>query len=92
MHEALLEMYERTKVTIVFITHDLEEAIFLGHRVVVMTTRPAKTKRIVKVDVPHPRDFKFLSSEHFRRLVAATRDAVHEEAEKAFLAGERELA
>ena len=45
MHESLLEVYDRTKVTIFFITHDLEEAIFLGDRVVVMTTRPAKTKR-----------------------------------------------
>ena len=57
-----------------------------------MTTRPAKTKREVKVDLPRPRDFTVLGSDQFRRLVAATRDAVHEEAEKAFLAGERELA
>jgi NitT/TauT family transport system ATP-binding protein len=92
MHEALLELHERTKVTIFFITHDLEEAIFLGHHVVVMTTRPARTKRVVKVDIPRPRDFTVLSSDRFRRLLAATRDAVHEEAEKAFLAGERELA
>src|SRR6185369_1902097 len=40
MHEALLEIYYRNKVTIFFITHDLEEAIFLGHRVAIMTTRP----------------------------------------------------
>ena len=42
MHEALLEMYDRTKVTIFFITHDLEEAIFLGDRVYVLTTRPCQ--------------------------------------------------
>ena len=41
MHEALLEIYARNQVTIFFITHDLEEAIFLGTRVVVMTSRPA---------------------------------------------------
>jgi NitT/TauT family transport system ATP-binding protein len=92
MHESLLEMYDRTKVTIFFITHDLEEAIFLGDRVVVMTTRPARTKTIVNVDIPHPRDYNVLSSEAFRLLVEQTKDAVHEEAIKAFEAGERELA
>ena len=92
MHESLLEVYDRTKVTIFFITHDLEEAIFLGDRVIVMTTRPARTKKILNVDIPRPRDFKVLSSERFRQLVEETKDAVHEEAIKAFEAGERELA
>ncbi len=92
MHEALLEMYDRTKVTIFFITHDLEEAIFLGDKVVVMTTRPAKTKIILNVDIPRPRDYHVLSSEEFRELVDEANDAVHEEAQKAFEAGERELA
>ena len=92
MHESLLEVYDRTKVTIFFITHDLEEAIFLGDRVVVMTTRPAKAKKIVDVSIPRPRDYATLSSEEFRLLVEETKEAVHEEAIKAFEAGERELA
>jgi NitT/TauT family transport system ATP-binding protein len=92
MHESLLEVYDRTKVTIFFITHDLEEAIFLGDRVVVMTTRPAKTKKIVDVNIPRPRSYKTLSSEKFRLLVQEAKEAVHEEAIKAFEAGERELA
>ena len=92
MHEALLEVYDRTKVTVFFITHDLEEAIFLGDRVVVMTTRPAKTKKIVDVKISRPRDYRLLSSEEFRVLVQETKEAVHEEAVKAFEAGERQLA
>lgn len=92
MHEALLEVYDRTNVTIFFITHDLEEAIFLGDRAVVMTTRPARTKKVVDVKIPRPRDYKLLSSEQFRILVEEAKDAVHEEAIKAFEAGERELA
>ena len=92
MHEALLEMYDRTGVTMFFITHDLEEAIFLGDRVVVMTTRPGQTKKIVEVDIPRPRDYHLLSSEVFRLLVDDISEAVHEEAIKAFKAGERELA
>ncbi|MEZ0306213.1 MAG: ABC transporter ATP-binding protein, partial [Hyphomicrobiaceae bacterium] len=92
MHEALLEVYDRTKVTIFFITHDLEEAIFLGDRVYVLTTRPCRLKKVVNVDIPRPRNYEVLSSEQFRLLFDETKDAVHEEAIKAFQLGERELA
>lgn len=92
MHESLLEMYDRTKVTIYFITHDLEEAIFLGDRVYVMTTRPCRVKKIIDINLPRPRDYHILSSNEFRLLVEETSEAVHEEAIKAFQAGERELA
>ena len=92
MHEALLEVYDRTKVTIFFVTHDLEEAIFLGDRVYVLTTRPCRLKKVVNVDIPRPRNYEVLSSEQFRLLVEETNDAVHEEAIKAFRLGERELA
>ena len=90
MHEALLEIYYRNKVTIFFITHDLEEAIFLGHRVAIMTTRPCKPKKVLTVDIPHPRDYSVLTSKRFRELIEETSDAVHEEALKAFQAGEKE--
>ena len=92
MHEALLEVYDRTKVTIFFITHDLEEAIFLGDKVHVVTTRPCKLKTTVNVTIPRPRSYEDLSSEQFRLLVAEVNEAVHEEAIKAFQSGERELA
>lgn len=90
MHEALLEIYYKNKVTIFFITHDLEEAIFLGHRVVIMTTRPCKPKKILHVDMPHPRDYGVLTSKRFRELMDETMEAVHEEAIKAFELGEKE--
>lgn len=92
MHEALLKLYDETRVTIFFITHDLEEAIFLGSRIYVMTTRPCRVKKIVDVAIPRPRDYRALSSESFRALLAETKQAVQEEAQKAFEAGERELA
>lgn len=92
MHEALLEMYDRTKVTIYFITHDLEEAIFLGDKVYVMTTRPCRVKKVIDVNLPRPRDYTTLTTEGFRLLVKEADEAVHEEALKAFQAGEREMA
>lgn len=90
MHEALLEIYYKNKVTIFFITHDLEEAIFLGHRLVIMTSRPCKPKLVVDVDIPHPRDYSVLTSERFRELMDEVKDAVHVEARKSFEAGEVE--
>jgi len=90
MHEALLEIYYKNKVTIFFITHDLEEAIFLGHRLAIMTTRPCKPKKVLEVDIPHPRDYSVLTSPRFRELMDETLEAVHEEARKAFELGEKE--
>jgi NitT/TauT family transport system ATP-binding protein len=90
MHEALLDIYQRNRVTVFFITHDLEEAIFLGHRVVVMTSRPCRPKLILEVDIPHPRDYGVLTTRRFRDLVQQAAAAVHEEALRAFALGERE--
>jgi NitT/TauT family transport system ATP-binding protein len=92
MHEALLETYDRTGVTIFFITHDLEEAIFLGDKVHIVTTRPCQLKKTVEVKIPRPRSYETQSSEDFRKLLVEVNEAVHEEAVKAFQAGERELA
>jgi NitT/TauT family transport system ATP-binding protein len=92
MHKYLLDVYDRSQKTIFFITHDLEEAIFLGTRVVVMTTRPGRIKKMIEVDIPRPRDYRVLSSERYRELKMEVIGAVHEEARKAFEAGERELA
>lgn len=90
MHEALLETHRRTGITIFFITHDLEEAIFLGHRVVIMTARPCRPKRIIDIDLPYPRDYTVLTSPRFRELAADISAAVDEEALKSFERGERE--
>ena len=90
MHEALLETYYKNKVTIFFITHDIDEALFLGHRVAIMTTRPCKPKKVLEVDIPHPRDYGVVTSRRFRDLMDETLEAVHEEARKAFDLGEKE--
>jgi len=90
MHEALLQVWYRNRVTIFFITHDLEEAVFLGHRLVVMTARPCRPKRILEVDIPHPRDYGVLTSPRFRALMAEAGTVVHDEAVRSFAAGDVE--
>jgi NitT/TauT family transport system ATP-binding protein len=92
MHESLLEIYDQTKVTFLIITHDVEEAVFLGSNISVMTTRPGRIKSRIPVDIPRPRDFRVLTTDGFRNLMTEVVDAVHDEAQKAFAAGEREIA
>ncbi|MBI2316130.1 MAG: ABC transporter ATP-binding protein [Betaproteobacteria bacterium] len=56
MQEELTRLWERTGKTIVFVTHDIEEAVYLGTRVVVLTARPARIREEVAVGLPRPRD------------------------------------
>jgi NitT/TauT family transport system ATP-binding protein len=68
----LLRMWERRKVTVVFVTHDLAEAIVLGQRVVVMSRRPGRVKAIRDVKLTGARDpFELRASPEFTRLEAA---------------------
>jgi len=92
MHEFLMQVFCAKPRTMFFITHDLDEAIFLGHKVVIMTTRPAQVKKIVEVNLPWPREHRVMNSSIYLDLKQEVLEAVHEEAKKAFLAGEREMA
>ena len=56
MRRELLRIWETERKTIIFVTHDIDEAVQLADRVVVMSARPAIIQRIVTIDIPHPRD------------------------------------
>jgi ABC-type nitrate/sulfonate/bicarbonate transport system ATPase subunit len=56
MRRELLRIWEAEGNTVVFVTHDIEEAVQLADRVVVLSDRPARIQQIVRVDIPHPRD------------------------------------
>ena len=56
MRGELLRIWEAERKTIIFVTHDIDEAVQLADRVVVMSARPAKIQQIVDIDIPHPRD------------------------------------
>lgn len=92
MHQHLLEMYRVCRKTIVFITHDLEEAIYLADKVVVMTSRPGTIKSIIHVNLPRPRTPNMMLGAEYLALKAQAIAGVHEEAKKAFERGEREHA
>ncbi len=56
MQKELLRIWQETKKTIIFITHSVDEAVFLADRVVVMTSRPGTVRTIHNIDLPRPRD------------------------------------
>jgi ABC-type nitrate/sulfonate/bicarbonate transport system ATPase subunit len=72
MRGELLRIWQAERKTILFVTHDIEESVQLADRVVVMSSRPARIRRIVPIDLPHPRD---LSSRRYLEL----RDGIFEE-------------
>jgi NitT/TauT family transport system ATP-binding protein len=72
MRGELLRIWEAEKKTILFVTHDIEESVQLADRVVVLSARPGSIRRIVDIDLPHPRD---LSSPRYLAL----RDSILEE-------------
>lgn len=56
MRGELLRIWEAERKTIIFVTHDIDEAVQLADRVVVLSARPARVQQIVNIDIPHPRD------------------------------------
>jgi len=68
MQELLLGIWEREQKTVIFVTHDIEEAIFMATRVVTMTARPGKIKSITPVDIEHPRSYQVKASPEFSEL------------------------
>ena len=64
----LLETWQKEKKTCFFITHDVDEAIILGQRCIIMSARPGRIKKIVDIDIPYPRTQETRMSPEFNRL------------------------
>ena len=68
LQQELLNTWEKEQKTCFFITHDVEEAIILAQRVVIMCARPGRVKEIVDIDIPYPRDQETKMSPRFLEL------------------------
>ena len=88
MQELLLSIWESERKTILFVTHDIEEAIFMANRVVVMTARPGRIKADVAVPLAHPRHYTIKTSPGFSALKARLTEEIRVEALKARLTEE----
>jgi NitT/TauT family transport system ATP-binding protein len=77
--EELSRIREATGATVLFITHSFDEALLLSDRIVVMTARPGRVKKIVENPLPRPRDSKLLSDPEFGRLSGELWESLREE-------------
>jgi NitT/TauT family transport system ATP-binding protein len=69
LQQMLIDLWQSSKPTICFVTHDLEESILLGNRVVLLSARPGRIQAIYEVETPHPRDIvEFKTSQVFQQL------------------------
>jgi NitT/TauT family transport system ATP-binding protein len=80
MQELLLGIWEREKKTVMFVTHDIEEAVFMASRVVVMSARPGRVKADLTVDLPYPRHYTIKTSPEFSTLKARLTEEIRAEA------------
>lgn len=83
MQKKLIEVWERDNRTVLFITHDVEEAILLADRVVVMTARPGHVKEVIDVDLDRPRDPEVVTTDRFTELRERALSVIREEAQRA---------
>ena len=79
MQELLLKVWERDHKTVLFITHDIDEAIFLADVVHVMTARPGRIKQSLSIDIPRPRGAGTLTSADFNRYKREVMELMREE-------------
>jgi len=80
MQELLLGIWERERKTVLFVTHDIEEAIFLATRVLVMTARPGRIKADVPITLAYPRHYTVKTSAEFSTLKARLTEEIRAEA------------
>jgi len=83
MQELLLGIWEADRKTVLFVTHDIEEAIFMANRVAVMSARPGHLKSIVPIELPHPRHYRMKTTPEFSRYKAELTEEIRVESIKA---------
>ena len=79
MQELLLGIWEAERKTVMFVTHDIDEAIFMANRVAVFSARPGRIKTELAVDLPHPRHYTIKTSPEFMQLKARLTEEIRAE-------------
>ena len=78
MNMELLRIWERTGITVIFVTHSIAEAVFLSSRIVVMSPRPGRITQVIDNDVPYPRVFETRETPEFFEKVTIVRELLRE--------------
>lgn len=84
MQESLLDIWRKFGTTVVFVTHDVDEAVFLADRVLIMSTAPGRIIEDVKIDLPRPRSTDMASSPEYVQARQFCLDTIKSESRKAF--------
>jgi NitT/TauT family transport system ATP-binding protein len=87
MQEYYVRLFEEHRGTNLFITSELEEAIFLADRLLILTNTPCSVKRIIEVGLPRPREFTVMATQAYLDIKREALELLHEEAMKSFAAG-----
>ena len=86
MQDFFVKLFEENRKTNIFVTSEIDEAIFLADRLAVLTNKPTKVRKIINIDLPRPRSFEMLRSEEAYGYKREAMELLHEEAMKSFTA------
>ena len=84
MQDFFVKLFEENRKTNIFVTSEIDEAIFLADRLVVLTNKPTKVRKIININLPRPRSFEMLRSEEAYNYKREAMELLHEEAMKSF--------
>ena len=79
MQAELLQIWDRAKKTVIFVTHSIEEAAYLSDRVVIMSARPGRIKEVLRIDLPRPREYEMRLSPGFNEIKSRIWSTLKEE-------------
>jgi NitT/TauT family transport system ATP-binding protein len=80
MQDLLLKIWAEESLTVMFVTHDVDEAVYLSDRLYVLSARPGRVKEIVPIGLPRPREYSVQLTTDFLELKHHVRDLIHNEA------------
>jgi NitT/TauT family transport system ATP-binding protein len=87
MQEFFLRLFEENRRTNLFVTSEIDEAIFLADSIIILSNQPAHVRKVVPINLPRPRDYKMLSSPEAFDYKREAMEILHEEAMRSFKAG-----
>lgn len=84
MQEFFLDLFEENKKTNIFVTSEIDEAIFLADNLVVLSNKPTTVQKVMNIKLPRPRDYKMLTTEKAFKYKKEAMELLHDEAMKSF--------
>ena len=84
MQEFFLQLFDENRRTNLFVTSEIDEAIFLADNLIILSNKPTTVRKIIRVNLPRPRDYKMLSSPEAYEIKREAMEILHEEAMKNF--------